>query len=75
MARWASIVWLCQRRGQRAPHSLARIEFLGEIPAGRVIFGDPDCEPLLAVTAPESAGIVIDPANKTLKRLPAIPLK
>jgi hypothetical protein len=32
-------------------------------------------EPILGVTALESVGIVVDPANKTLKRLPAIPLK
>lgn len=57
------------------PFGLARIEFMGEITAGRVIFGSPECEPLLGVTALESVGIVVDPANKTLKRLPAIPLK
>jgi clan AA aspartic protease len=57
------------------PYGLARIEFMGEITAGRVIFGDPGCEPLLGVTALESVGIMVDPANKTLKRLPAIPLK
>ena len=57
------------------PYGLARIEFMGETTAGRVIFGEPDCEPLLGVTALESVGIVVDPANKTLKRLPAIPLK
>jgi clan AA aspartic protease len=57
------------------PFGLARIEFMGETTAGRVIFGDPDCEPLLGVTPLESVGIVVDPANKTLKRLPAIPLK
>ena len=57
------------------PYGLVRIEFMGEITAGRVIFGVPDCEPLLGVTALESVGIVVDPANKTLKRLPAIPLK
>ncbi|MBI5014696.1 MAG: hypothetical protein HZB55_04300 [Deltaproteobacteria bacterium] len=32
-------------------------------------------EPLLGVTALESVGIVVDPANKTLKRLLAVPLK
>jgi len=57
------------------PYGLVRIEFMGEITAGRVIFGTPECEPLLGVTALESVGIVVDPANKTLKRLPAIPLK
>lgn len=54
---------------------LVQIEFMGEITAGRVVFGDPGTEPLLGVTALESVGIVVDPANKTLKRLPAIPLK
>ena len=52
-----------------------QIEFMGEVTAGLVIFGPDDCEPLLGVTAVESVGIVIDPTNKTLKRLPAIPLK
>lgn len=54
---------------------IAKIEFMGEITAGRVIFGPPGSEPLLGVTALESVGILVDPANKTLKRLPAIPLK
>jgi clan AA aspartic protease len=54
---------------------LAEIEFMGEVTAGRVIFGPDDCEPLLGVTALESVGITVDPANHTLKRLPAIPLK
>ena len=54
---------------------LVRIEFMGETTAGRVIFAPPGTEPLLGVTALESVGIIVDPANKTLKRLPAIPLK
>ena len=57
------------------PYGLVRIEFMGEITAGRVIFGESGCEPLLGVTALESVGIIVDPTNKTLKRLPAIPLK
>lgn len=57
------------------PYGLVRIEFMGETTAGRVVFGEPGTEPLLGVTALESVGIVVDPANKTLKRLPAIPLK
>jgi clan AA aspartic protease len=57
------------------PFGLARIEFMGETTAGRVIFGLPGAEPILGVTALESVGIVVDPASKTLKRLPAIPLK
>jgi clan AA aspartic protease len=54
---------------------LAQIEFMGEVTAGRVVFGPEGSEPLLGVTAVESVGIVIDPANKTLRRLPAIPMK
>ena len=57
------------------PYGLIRIEFMGEITAGRIIFGDPDSEPILGVTALESVGITVDPVHKTLKRLPAIPLK
>ena len=56
-------------------YGLGQIEFMGEITAGRVIFGPDDCVPLLGITAVESVGILIDPASKTLKRLPAIPLK
>lgn len=56
-------------------YGLVRIEFMGEITAGRVVFGDDKSEPILGVTALESVGIMVDPANKTLKRLPAIPLK
>jgi len=54
---------------------LVRIEFMGETTAGRVIFAAPGTEPFLGVTALESVGIMVDPAHKTLKRLPAIPLK
>ena len=57
------------------PYGLVRIEFMGETTAGRVIFGAPGSEPILGVTALESVGIVVDPTTKTLKRLPAIPLK
>jgi len=57
------------------PYGLVRIEFMGEVTAGRVVFGAPGSEPLLGVTALESVGIMVDPVNKTLKRLPAIPLK
>jgi clan AA aspartic protease len=60
---------------QEYQFGLVQIEFMGEITAGRVIFGPDEAEPLLGVTALESVGIVIDPANRTLERLPAIPLK
>ena len=48
---------------------------MGEVTAGRVLFGPDGVEPLLGVTALESIGITIDPVTQTLKRLPAIPLK
>ena len=60
---------------QEYDFGLAQIEFMGEVTAGRVIFGPDGVEPLLGVTALESVGITIDPATRTLKRLPAIPLK
>ena len=56
-------------------YGLVRIEFMGEVTAGRVIFAAPGTEPILGVTALESVGITVDPADKTLERLPAIPLK
>jgi len=57
------------------PFGLAQIEFMGEMTAGRVIFGPDGVEPLLGVTALESVGIMLDPATRTLKRLPAVSLK
>jgi clan AA aspartic protease len=60
---------------QEYQFGLAQIEFMGEITAGRVIFGPDNAEPLLGVTALESVGILVDATNQTLKRLPAIPLK
>ena len=55
--------------------AVAKIEFMGEFVGGTVIFGDPDAEPLLGVTALESVGIEVDPLNQRLKRLPAVRLK
>ena len=57
------------------PFGLVEIRFMGEITAGRVIFGPDDVESLLGATALESVGITIDLASRTPKRLPAIPLK
>jgi clan AA aspartic protease len=66
---------LANGRKQKYEFGLAEIRFMNEITAGRVIFGPDDVEPILGVTALESAGITIDPTNQTLRRLPAIPLK
>ena len=53
----------------------ADIEFMGETTAGAIIYGEPGVEPLLGVTALESVGIEVDPANQRLKKLPAVRLK
>lgn len=55
--------------------TIAQIELMGELTAGLIIFGDADAEPLLGVTALESAGIEVDPQNQRLKKLPAVRLK
>lgn len=57
------------------PFGLTVVEFMGEITAGRAIFGPDDVEPILGVTALESVGILVDSVRQTLKRMPAIPLK
>ena len=54
---------------------VAVIEFMGEITCGRVIFGPDDAEPRLGGIALASVGIVVDPVNQKMTRLPAISLK
>jgi clan AA aspartic protease len=66
---------LADGKVEEYPYGLVQIVFMGEITAGRVIFGPEMAEPILGVTALESVGITIDPTTRTLKRLPAIPLK
>ena len=51
------------------------IEFMGDVVAGTIIFGEADAEPVLGVTALESAGIEVDPVHQRLKKLPAVRLK
>ena len=55
--------------------AVARIELMGEIVGGTVLFGDADTEPLLGITALESLGIEVDPLNHQLEKLPAVRLK
>ena len=55
--------------------TVGEIEFMGETVGGTILFGAADAEPLLGVTALESAGIEVDPLNQGLKRLPAVRLK
>lgn len=56
-------------------YGFARVSFLGSETVAHVIFGPEDAEPSLGVVALENTGVVVDPANQTLKRLPAMPLK
>ncbi|MBF0311281.1 MAG: clan AA aspartic protease [Magnetococcales bacterium] len=53
----------------------ARIGFMGAETVGQVVFGPEGCEPILGVVALENTGIGIDPATRTLERLPAKPIK
>ncbi len=54
---------------------LAEISFMDELTAGQVLFGPDNTEPLLGVIALESAGLIVDPKNQTLRRLTVRPLK
>jgi clan AA aspartic protease len=54
--------------------ALADISLMGEVTSGRIIMGPDDADPILGATVLQSMVIVVDPANRTLKRLPAVPL-
>jgi predicted aspartyl protease len=56
-------------------YGFARVQFVGSETVTQVIFGPAGVEPILGVAALENAGITVDPVTKTLKRLPAKPLK
>jgi clan AA aspartic protease len=60
---------------QPYPFGLVQIEVLGEVTAGRVVFGPEGVEPILGVTALKSAGLSLDPTTQRLRKLPAVPLK
>ena len=51
------------------------VEFMGEVVGATIVMGDESAEPLLGVTALESAGIEVDPHNQSLRRLPSIRLR
>lgn len=57
------------------PVAYAEFSFLDENILSRVIFGPDDTEPILGVVALELAGVMVDPVNHMLKKLPAHPLK
>jgi clan AA aspartic protease len=54
---------------------VAEISFLDETIFGEILFGPDNTEPLLGALALQSAGIVVDPRNETIRKLPARPLK
>ena len=54
---------------------LAKIEVMGEITAGRIIFGPDDAEPILGLTVLESTGFIVNPVKRKLEKLPAGLLK
>jgi len=74
-SRGQRVYELADDREIKVDITVAEIEFMGEIVGGTIIFGEPGTEPLLGVTALESVGIEVDPANQRLKRLPAVRLK
>ncbi len=51
--------------------SVAVLEFEEVLVGNTVVFGEEGVEPLLAITALESGGFVVDPRREELKRLPA----
>lgn len=55
--------------------TVAEIELMDEIVGGTIVYGDDNAEPLLGVTAMESAGVEVDPHNQTLNKLPFVRLK
>ena len=55
--------------------TVGELEVMGELSGGVIVFGDEGAEPLLGVTALQSAGIEVDPQNQRLKRLPAVRLR
>ena len=55
--------------------AVGELEIMGALSGGVIVFGDDGAEPLLGVTALESAGIEVDPQNQRLKRLPAVKLR
>jgi clan AA aspartic protease len=56
-------------------YGIAKMTFMGEVVATRILFGPDNCEPLLGVIALESAGFLVDPTNQKLSKLRVRSLK
>ena len=53
----------------------ARIELMGEVVWATIVMADEDADPLLGLTAMESAGVAVEPLNETLRKLPSTGLR
>ena len=53
----------------------AEFSFMNDTILARVIFGADNTEPILGGVALELAGVMVDPVNQSLKKLPALSLK
>jgi hypothetical protein len=51
------------------------MSFMEDTIQTRVIFGPDNAEQILGAIALELVGLVVDPANERLRKLPALPLK
>jgi len=56
-------------------YGIVQIELMGEITAGRIVFGPPGVEPLLGVVALESAALKVNPATQQLEKMEVRRLK
>ena len=55
--------------------TVGELEIMGALSGGVIMFGDEGEEPLLGVTALESAGTAVDPQNQRIKRLLTVRLR
>lgn len=69
------VVELANGQREEYEYGFARLEFMDEVIATRVIFGPENVEPLLGVAALEDAGFLVDPQNETLRKIMVLPLK
>jgi predicted aspartyl protease len=53
---------------EQCSYGLVRIEFLGEMREGRILFGPEDVEPAIGTAALEAVGIGVDAETRTLTR-------
>jgi len=54
---------------EQCSFGLVRIEFMGEMREGRVLFGPEDVAPAIGLSALEAIGIAVDPETRTLQRV------